>query len=394
VQQYNFGVQRELGKDMVIEVRYVGTKGHKLLEARAFNQGYDLNAPDVPDHIYERFNQAYLAAGGPNGPLNPGATARERGLGHAFGFPNSALDGMIDLNLGNAAGAVLPFEARAPILGFNIPEAVLLANTGRSLYNSLQVNFLRRMSAGLQFNLSYTYSRSKDTSSTDPGSTSGSGKPDLPNVGFAVQGNQRDLDSNYALSDFDRPHRFSGSFVYEMPGVLRGFRLSGFVQVQSGLPYSIFSGEPEISSASHYNNLVRGSGGLYRLAFGRPSLCGTLDELETAGPDPTEAAFNTSVLCSPSSIAGGYPGNQGFGNLGRNVLRNLKQRRVDLSLARQFNLMGTSSLELRWDVFNVFNNVNFALPENVIGEAGTDFGQLTNTVGGPRVMQLGAKLRF
>ena len=79
VQQYNFGVQRELGNYMVVEVRYVGTKGHKLLEARAFNQGYDLNAPDVPDHIYERFNQAYVAAGSPNGPLNAGATARARG---------------------------------------------------------------------------------------------------------------------------------------------------------------------------------------------------------------------------------------------------------------------------------------------------------------------------
>ena len=47
-----------------------------LLEARAFNQGYDLNDPSTPDHIYERFNQAYLAAGSPNGPLNAGATAR------------------------------------------------------------------------------------------------------------------------------------------------------------------------------------------------------------------------------------------------------------------------------------------------------------------------------
>jgi len=247
---------------------------------------------------------------------------------------------------------------------------------------------------GLQFNLSYTYSRSKDTSSTDPGSTAGAGKPDLPNAGFSVQGNERDLDANYALSDFDRPHRFSGSFIYELPSVLRGFRLSGFVQVQSGLPYSIFSGEPELQNVSQYNNLVRGSGGLYRLAFGRPSLCGSLDDLKNGGSDPTEAAFNASALCSPTSIAGGYPGNQGFGNLGRNVLRNLRQRRVDLSLARQIKMPGTSSLELRWDVFNVFNNVNFALPENVIGEAGTDFGQITNTVGGPRVMQLGVKLRF
>ena len=394
IQQYNFGVQRELGRNLAIEVRYVGSKGQKLLEARAFNQGYDLNAPDVPDYIFERFNQAYVAAGAPNGPLNSGSTARERGLGRAFGFPNSTLNGFVDLNLANTAGAVIPFEARGPVLGFNIPEAVLLANTGRSLYNSVQVNLLKRMSSGLQFNVAYTYSKSKDTSSADPGSTAGSGKPDTPNAGFAVQGNQRDLDSNYALSDFDRPHRFSGSFIYELPGALRGFRVSGFVQLQSGLPYSIYAAEPEIQTAAQYTNLVRGSGGLYRSAFGRPSLCGSLDDLRQAGPDPTEAAFNIGVLCSPSTAAGGYPGNQGFGNLGRNTLRGFWQRRVDLSIARIFRLRGSSDIELRWDVFNVLNTVNYALPENVIGEPGTDFGRITNSVGGPRVMQFGAKLRF
>ena len=74
----------------MLEVRYVGSKGTKLLEARAFNQGYDLNAADTPDYIFERFNQAYVAAGSPNGALNAGATARERGVGRAFGFPNPA----------------------------------------------------------------------------------------------------------------------------------------------------------------------------------------------------------------------------------------------------------------------------------------------------------------
>ena len=74
---------------------------------------------------------------------------------------------MLDYNLSTAASNVnnvIPFEARGPILGFNIPEAVLLDNTGHSLYHSLQLNLLKRLSRGLQFNLSYTYSRSKDTS--------------------------------------------------------------------------------------------------------------------------------------------------------------------------------------------------------------------------------------
>jgi hypothetical protein len=397
VHQYNFGVQRELGRNYLVEVRYVGTKGSKLLESRAFNQGYDLNAADTPDHIFERFNQAYLAAGSPLGALNAGATARERGVGKAFGFPNASLGGAIDYNLANASGAVINFESRAPILGFNIPEAVLLANTGRSLYNSVQLSLLKRMSDGFQFNLAYTYSRSRDTSSSDPGSTAGGGKPDVPNAGFVTQGNQRNLDDNYALSDFDRPHRFSGSFIWSLPGrgALSGFQVAGFVQMQSGLPYSIFSAEPELANASQYGNLRLGSGGIYRLGFGRPSLCGSLDALEQAGLDRTEQAFDASQLCSPMTAAGGYPGNQGFGNLGRNVLRGMWQRRVDLSLSKSFPLGALNRhFELRWDMFNVFNTVNYALPNNVIGDLTTDFGKITDTVGGPRVMQFGARVRF
>jgi hypothetical protein len=396
VQQYNFGVQRELGSDLFVEVRYVGSKGNDLLEARAFNQGYDLNSLDTPDHIFERFNQAYVAAGSPNGALNSGATARERGVNKAFGFANPSLGGALDYNLANSSGAIIGFEARTPILGFNVPEAVLLANTGRSLYNSLQLALNKRMSNGIQYNLAYTFSRSKDTSSADPGSTAGGGKPDQPNTGFVVQNDSRNIDANYALSDFDRPHRFSGSWVWDMPGsgALDGFRFSGFVQMQSGLPYSIYSVEPELGNASQFSDLIRGSGGLYRAGFGRPSLCGSLDDLRQHGDDPTEAAFNKSALCSPMTVAGGYPGNQGFGNLGRNVLRGFWQRRVDLSLAKMFPLGGGRNFEVRWDIFNLFNTVNYALPQNVIGSSSTDFGKITDSVGGPRVMQLGGRFRF
>ncbi|MFX6292614.1 hypothetical protein ABTG11_19340, partial [Acinetobacter baumannii] len=82
-----------------------------------------------------------------------------------------------------------------------------------------------------------------------------------------------------------------------------------------------------------YTNLARGSGGLYRLGFGRPSLCGTLDQLRQSGPDRTEQYFNPAVLCSPLTPAGGYPANFGFGSLGRNVLRGPAQRRFDLGLS-------------------------------------------------------------
>lgn len=414
VQQFNLGVQYELTKNLMFEARYVHTRGQNLLQSLAFNQGFDLNDPSTPDHIYERFNQAYLAAGAPNGPLNAGSTARERGIGRAFGFANpfrvggtatcagGVLGGVagapLDLNLANAitcsgstlgGGQVINFEARVPILGFNVPEALILRSNGESTYHGAQFGLTQRLSRGLHFNASYTWSKSIDTSSTDPGSTAGGGKPDVPNTGFVVQGDLRNLDANRAVSDFDRTHRFSLSFVYDFPSfgstsrLFTGWQLSGFFQAQTGTPFSIFSPEPEIQTAPQYADLVRGSGGLYRLGFGRPALCGSLDELRQQGADITEDAFNGGVLCTAFGQNG---------SLGRNVLRAPSQSRFDFGIVKSTKLTETVAFEFGWDIFNVFNRANFAAPDFELGSP--DFGRITTTIGGPRVMQFKAKLKF
>jgi hypothetical protein len=415
VQQWNLGFQYEVTKGLVFEARYIGTKGRSLLQAVAFNQGYDLNDPNTPDHIYERFNQAYVAAGAPRGPLNTGATARERGLGLAFGFANPFRTGQaatcngatlvvptgatVDLNLANpltcsaagvlGGGQVINFEARVPILGFNVPEALLLQSNAFSNYHGAQFGLNKRFSNGLQFNLAYTWSKSLDNNSSDPGSTAGSGKPDVPNTGFVAQGDQRNLDNNKAVSDFDRTHRFSANFVYNIPTFGRsnrfvnGWQVSGFFQAQTGTPYSIFAPEPEIGTAPQYRDLVRGSGGLFRLGFGRPGLCGSLNDLRQQGADITEGAFNGAALCSPLG---------GNGSLGRNVLRAPMQNRFDLGLAKQTKITEKIGFEFGLDIFNLFNRANFAAPDSELGSP--DFGRITNTVGGPRVMQFRAKLKF
>jgi hypothetical protein len=410
IQQFNLGAQFEVSKNLLFEARYVGTRGKNLLQAIAFNQGYDFNDSTTPDHIFERFNQAYVAAGAPNGALNAGATARERGLGKAFGFANpyrgggtatcagGVLGGVagapLDLNLANAitcagstlgGGQIINFEARVPILGFNVPEALLLQSNGDSRYHGAQFSLTKRFSDGLQFNAAYTFSRSRDSSSIDPGSTAGSGKPDVPNLGFVVQGDVRNLPSNYAVSDFDRTHRFSLSFVYDLPfgtsnNFVKGWQVSGFFQAQTGTPYSIFAPEPELQTAPQYADLVRGSGGLFRLGFGRPNLCGNLSQ---TGPDITEAAFNAAALCSA---------NGQNGNLPRNALRASAQSRLDLSLVKNTKITERVSFEIGWDVFNVFNRANFAGPDNELGSP--DFGRIVNTIGGPRVMQFRTRLLF
>jgi len=389
VHQWNVGAQYQLSENLLVEARYVGTAGRNLLIATALNQGFDLNDPATPDHIFERFNQAYAAAGSPNGPLNAGSTARARGLGKAFGFFNP-VTGSTDLNLANADGSVISFEARVPILGFNVPEALLLRSKGYSNYHGGQFSVTKRLSHGLQFNVGYTFSKSIDIMSTDPGSTAGSGKPDVPNTGFIAQGDARDPDNNRGLSDFDRTHRFSTSFVYELPSFgsdslfVNGWSLSGFFQTQSGTPFTVFSSEPEIKKASDYSSLTGGSGGLYRPGFGRPNIVCTAEEaIGSFG------AGNLDVIdegCFTSALGG-------FGNLGRNTFRGPMQRRLDLSLVKNTRINEKMSLELGFDLFNVFNIVNFANPNSDLQDD-VDFGVITNTIGGPRVGQFRAKFRF
>lgn len=395
IQQWTLGVQHEFAQDLMVELRYAGTKGTKLLQTLAFNQSFDLNDPATPDYIYERFNQVYLAAGAARGPLNPGATARERGLGRAYGFTDP-LTGRVNLNFGAPPASpsdsvMIPFEARAPILGFNIPEAVLLQSAGNSIYNAAQFGVNKRFSQGLQLRAAYTFSRAIDYSSVDPGSTSGSGRPDLPNTGFVLQGNQRDARSNRGLSDFDRTHRLSVSYVYQLPAFgrrsrwIEGWQIAGLFQAQSGAPFTIFYPEAEANTPAALASLGNGSGGLFRLGFGRPSLKpgAALSDLRRGGLDKTQAYFNPAVLTSPEG---------GFGNLGRNVLRGPRQMRFDAALSKETKLTEALAIELRAEAFNAFNNVNFAQPVSDLSDS--EFNRITNTVGGPRTIQFGARIRF
>ena len=389
VHQWNVGMQYEVVKDLLFEARYVGTKGKNLLIATALNQGFDLNDTNTPDHIYERFNQAYVAAGSPNGPLNAGSTARLRGSGVAYGFLNT-VTGRQDLNLSSASGTVINFEARVPVLGFNVPEALLLQSKGYSNYHGAQFSLTKRLSRGLQFNVAYTFSKSIDVMSTDPGSTAGSGKPDVPNSGFIAQGDARNIENNRGLSDFDRTHRFSTNFTWNIPTggsnsrFVKGWQLSGFFQAQSGNPFTVFASEPEIGNVSQLTDLARGSGGLYRLGFGRPNINCTAEDAIAGYSTNNLAVVNRACFSSPLG---------GFGSAGRNIFRGPSQKRLDLSFAKETRISEQMSFEVGFDLFNVFNTVNLQSPNTDLQDS-VDFGIITNTTGGPRVGQFRAKLRF
>ncbi len=460
IQQWNLGIQQQIGS-WVVEARYVGTRGQNLLLAVGFNQPYDLNDPNTPDYIFGRFNRVYEAVGR-NDPLRAGASERQRGCGIAFGnlvnanipgFPypfgpqcadvQGAFDYNLDRNLGSNLGDARDFinaELRVPFLGFDPTDAIMLQSRGYSSYHAGQLNVTKRLTKGVNINASYTYSKSIDIGSTDPGSTTASGRPDTPNLGLVVQGDQRDLNANRAVSDFDRTHRFASSFVWELPGFrsqnhwLGGWQLSGFGQWQSGSPFTILGTNiepfPLNDSSATSNSLLgvfsvtagvpgdggllsptrrllfnagRASGLIFEAAFGRPNLIDPALLTQRNCSDITRCYFNTNqrgvavltpaglLLADPKAALVGAYGR--FGNLGRNVLRGPAQKRVDLSLQKLFRFTETRELEFKWDVFNVFNFVNFANPNADLTDE-TDFGQITHTVGAPRVMQFGLKFRF
>jgi hypothetical protein len=354
-QQWNMGWQWELMPDMALEVRYNGSRGHNLLLATALNEPWDLNDPNTPPEILQRITDAYRANGGRPSAADPQA------LGYGYGG---------NRNVG-PNGAVIPTEVRTLYYGFNDAEALYLQSKGRSTYHALQTSLTKRFSNGYQFHAAYTYSVAKDLMSADPGSTAGGGRPDTPNTGFSVENDSRDLESNWARADFDRPHRFSLSAVWALPlgdhALLRDWKVATFMQFQSGRPFSVFRPEQ----------------GLLRLGFQRLDFVPGADAESVANraANAEEGWFDTTQLRAAEAA----------GNTPRNFLRGPSQRRVDLNITKAIRF-GSVQAELRWEIFNLLNTVNFGLPENNLDSV--DFGTITNTVGGPRASQFGVRINF
>jgi hypothetical protein len=354
-QHWNLGWQWELAPSMAIELRYNGSRGHSLLLATALNEPWDLNNPNAPSAIRERIAAAYRAAGGTANAQDPDA------VGYGYGG---------DQNRG--PGGVIPTEVRTLYYGFNDAEALYMQSKGRSIYHALQTTLTKRLTRGYQFHAAYTYSVSKDLMSADPGSTAGGGRPDTPNSGFSVENDSRDLESNWAHSDFDRPHRFSLSGVWTLPlgrnPFLKDWEVATFMQFQSGRPFSVFRPEQ----------------GLLRLGFQRLDFApgATAENVTARMTNPEDGWFDKTQLRAATAA----------GNTPRNFLRGPSQKRVDLSIARRIPLGGRARAELRWEIFNLLNTVNFALPENNFDSV--DFGTITATVGGPRVSQFGLRVIF
>ncbi len=239
-------------------------------------------------------------------------------------------------------------------------------------YDAVSVILRKRMSKGLQVDAHYTWSRTRDmaTHSNGGGQTM----------------NNYDIWADYGPANWDVPHRFVASYLYDVPFlknssrpilkyVVAGWQVSGVTTVQSGTPVNV------TLSTDRANIGITGQQ--------RPDLVGAVPALNcVADPDPTKRrqlmnCYDQSAFALPAQFT--------FGNAPRNVLRGPKFASTDVSLMKNIPLGGALRFQVRAEIYNLFNNVNYGNPGSTFAAA--SFGRITSA-GSMRQVQLGGKLFF
>lgn len=257
-------------------------------------------------------------------------------------------------------------------------EAVLIASDGNSSYHSLQVRVTSRERRRLSFQAHYTFSKAIDTASDDRPSMFRSLA--LGPVSESNSGRER------GLSDFDRRHRVVGLFQWRGPSLDRSrlawravfgnWRMSGIVTIQSGPRVSLYSSGEFFSGVGDFNRdgVLNG-----RLAYlGDGPVAGA-----NQGKSPADGYFDSRLF--------GAPGVNGRGPLGRNILPAPGYGSIDIAVHKKLSLSETHAVEIRADVYNAANRVNFAAP--VTDFASADFGRSVEA-GAPRTLRLAVKYSF
>jgi outer membrane receptor protein involved in Fe transport len=371
MQNFNLNLQQQLARKMVLQIGYVGSNGHKLLQTVDANQPTQaqITAADC-------LGQPIPAPGQPC----PGGAIQD------FGVPRHYFVSNVQVS---------PFY-----LNF-------LQSSANSNYNSLQTSFRINDWHGLTSTFNYTWSHSIDNASDlweyiPNGST--------PNQTYGAHPNRGN-------SNFDVRNRITWNFIYQIPDakdsrfklIRNGWGVNGIATVQSGQPFQFnFNFEDDFDGS--------GSG------YGVPDRIGPV-QYNQSDPNNYINLNAFAVPCTP--VAGGFngtaascqPGTRHYGNLGRNSLIGPHFRQFDFSIFKDTTITERLKMQLRFEAYNLFNHPNFANPYlpffiadplvNGSTPTGTGVGHyaLTSTgdvgigypflgSGGPRNLQIAAKFTF
>jgi hypothetical protein len=312
-------------------------------------------APQTVDHD---FDNAYIQSWNLNvqRQLTPALAV----MSGYFGSKGTHL--ILRRNINQPVNGVRPFPAlseSSPILpGTPLGNITQVEGSGNSSYNALWVTAKQRLARGLQFDASYTWSKSLDYNS-------------LSLQGIVVQ-NSYDLRGDRGLSDFDARHRFVVSWLYELPlrgnRSIEGWQFTAVVQAQSGNPINIVTSDSMVNGVA--NTL-------------RPDVTGPIKNI-----GHVDRWFDTSVF-QPAAT---------FGSLGRNVVIGPGFFNTDFSIIKNTRLTERVRTQFRAEFFDLFNHPNFGQPGSVVGTP--SFGRITNTrfptgeSGSSRQVQLAMKVSF
>lgn len=278
------------------------------------------------------------------------------------GNKGTALEQRYEANYATPGPGSLASRRRYP----NFGNITFQDSTANSWYHSLQLQGEKRFSKGFQFLTAYTWSKALDTAS----SWTGLGGQDSA---FAQDPTNLGLDKG--RSGFDLRHRFSATYVYQLPFkfdnkaadlLLGGWQTSGILTLRTGSPFTVRQGGDVPNRGARAN---------------RPNLIGE------GNLDPNERTidrwFNTGAFVSATPNF--------FGTAGRNILDGPGAKSFDLSLMKFFNITERYRLQFRSEFFNVANHPNFGLPNSSFGNAalGTIRGG-----GAGREIQFALKLLF
>jgi len=408
--QYNLTIKRELPGNILLQLGYVGSQGHRLLAIYEVNETnpatcvaiaaiaaanpanvltaplaaggtqttcgpftedatYFINLPAGQSLTLPYFNPGGAGAVGPNVPCLPVKTPAGCTITGAAGGTPITLSGLRFYSspfCNPLSGAGCP--GTPPIVGIIAEDTVAKSN-----YNSLQALFEKRFSHGLQFQASYTWSKTMDNASS-----------------FEDTLNPFNFNATYGLSKYDARHRFVFNFVWDLPvpkysgfkgKLLDGWEISGIETLQSGFPIRITSqadnelldstfdfeavGEPNLVKPFHTQD-IRKNGGL---AFD-PAL---FDNNIQSAADLNGVPLG-SIGTSPRSICCG----PGIYN-------------TDMSFNKSTQLGERLRMEFRGDIFNIWNHAQFTSVDGNVGDA--TFGQVLH-IRDPRLVQFALKFHF
>lgn len=298
-----------------------------------------------------------------------------------FGSKGTHLE--IDRNVNQfttlGAAGTRPFTSISPSSA--ILPGVTLANSiterdssSNSNYHALWITANKRLSRGLQFNASYTWSHSIDEASRN--------NEDI------VDQDSTNIFSSRGSSDFDARHRFVANAIYELPfrknsRLLGGWQVAPIVSLQSGNPFSIVLASPAIT----------GSGNVVRVNASAP--------VQISGNPLGQWIANPGVLSSPGNA---------FGNTGRNAFVGPDFKNLDLAIIKNTKVTERITVQFRADAFDLFNHPNYGQPTPVNGGASyliftpptppASFSTITSTrfptgdSGSSRQLQLALKVKF